>query len=493
MKEKLICYWKKQKIVWICMLVVIFVVAVAYSQMVKAQHGTDTVSSGTSYPANGYWTGVSVEGPWGTSTIYFTVTTDKKYSGSTFNDASRPLSIHIQQTNDNPYGMQILDTSPSTDLNATKKNYSWFNLKIGYTVPAHYYHSGEYFDTPSVTWQAHEVSNKAWHSREDHWVETTIRMSAYDTAVATYYDPSSKNYYRYHDCHATIYLWGRDKHRVYYDANGGDGGGFSWEFNDGDMFTFPTVSRRGYTFSKWVDQATGWDSGDWWVVCSSDFTEIAQWTANTYTVSYDGNHEDSGWTSDGTATYDQNFTFADNGYTRKGYSFVGWSTNKNATTAEYLPGQTIYWQQTDRMELYAIWGKSSYDISFDGNGASGSKKTASMKYGKDDNLPANSFQRAGYTFIGWSEDPEAIKPKYTDGQMVNTLCDAGETYELYAIWKKSDGSFDLHNLIRDDAMFQGDVEIEGQNKTGFSRDHIDSEYGRIDKPEKPGYFTDRYK
>lgn len=51
----------------------------------------------------------------------------------------------------------------------------------------------------------------------------------------------------------------------------------------------------------------------------------------------------------------------------------------------------------------------------------------------------------------------------------------------------------LHNLIRDDAMFQGDVEIQGENKTGFSRDHIDSEYGRIDKNNQPGYFTDRYK
>ena len=122
-----------------------------------------------------------------------------------------------------------------------------------------------------------------------------------------------------------------------------------------------------------------------------------------------------------------------------------------------------------------------------------SKKLENLAYGKDDRLPANTFQRAGYTFIGWSEDPDAIKPKYTDGQTVNTLCDAGQTYELYAIWKKSDGSFDLHNLIRDDAMFQGDVEIEGGNKTGFSRDHIDSEYGRIDKNNQPGYFTDRYK
>ena len=279
---------------------------------------------------------------------------------------------------------------------------------------------------------------------------------------------------------------------IYYNGNGGTGADVTWNFTDGDNFSFPTVSRKGYTLDGWLDKDTGWLSNTGWLVCNN-YTETAQWTANTYTVSYDGNREDSGWTGDGTATYDQNFTFADNGYTKKGYAFVGWSEDRNATTATYSPGQTITWKRADKLQLYAVWEKSTYEVSFDGNGASGSKKLENLAYGKDDRLPSNTFQRAGYTFIGWSEDPDAIKPKYTDGQTVNTLCDAGQTYELYAIWKKIDGSFDLHNLIRDDAMFQGDVEIEGGNKTGFSRDHIDSEYGRIDKNNQPGYFTDRYK
>ena len=116
-----------------------------------------------------------------------------------------------------------------------------------------------------------------------------------------------------------------------------------------------------------------------------------------------------------------------------------------------------------------------------------------LKYGQDDILPANTFERPGYTFLGWSEDPNAIKAKYTDRQAVNTLCDAGQTCELYAVWKKSDGSFDTHNIIHDDGMFNGSIELEGQNGTGFSRDHVDSEYGRIDKEGQPGYFTNRYK
>ena len=58
MKHKLINYGKKTKKLWVSAIVVLFVVAVAYSQIVKAQYGTDKVSSGTSYPGNGYWTGV---------------------------------------------------------------------------------------------------------------------------------------------------------------------------------------------------------------------------------------------------------------------------------------------------------------------------------------------------------------------------------------------------------------------------------------------------
>lgn len=53
-----------------------------------------------------------------------------------------------------------------------------------------------------------------------------------------------------------------------------------------------------------------------WLVCGN-YTETAQWTANTYTVNYDGNGEDSGHVNDGTATYDQNYSFAENGYTKK--------------------------------------------------------------------------------------------------------------------------------------------------------------------------------
>ena len=151
--------------------------------------------------------------------------------------------------------------------------------------------------------------------------------------------------------------------------------------------------------------------------------------------------------NDGTATYDQNYSFAENGYTKKGYAFVGWNTDKHAVRARYSPGETITWSNTEGMTLYAVWSKNSYEVTFDGNGASGSKKTVELKYGQDDILPANTFERPGYTFLGWSETRMRSKQNIpTDRQSIlSAMLD--RLVKLYAVWKKTRiGSFDTHNI-----------------------------------------------
>ena len=72
--------------------------------------------------------------------------------------------------------------------------------------------------------------------------------------------------------------------------------------------------------------------------------------------------------------------------------------------------------------------------------------------------------------------------KYTDGQAVKDLCEPGETCHL----------FETKNIIHDDKMFLGDVNLTGQNGTGYSNANIDSKSAHIDKQDDPGYFTDRY-
>ena len=479
----------KGKIVAALAVVISFAAVLVWHQMQNASaHNQENPGYSRTY-TNGYGR-FYVDGPGNKSSWlevkFYCSGLGKKVTQGTFNNKARYVTFSENQGGGGDYDLHLASWSATTYKN-NNGNYTSLDVKIRYTIPAHEYESWQSQDT-SNDYYVKATEGSTGHEKSEHTVYQTLRISAYSIGLSTHGDNNVRDF----NCSRTFHM-AKSQYSVYYNGNGGTGADISWNFTDGDNFTFPTVSRKGYTFDKWIDQGTGWESSTDWLVCSGNYTEIAQWTANTYTVSYDGNREDSGWTGDGTATYDQNFTFADNGYTKKGYAFVGWSEDRNATTATYSPGQTITWKRADKLQLYAVWEKSTYEVSFDGNGASGSKKLENLAYGKDDRLPANTFQRAGYTFIGWSEDPDAIKPKYTDGQTVNTLCDAGQTYELYAIWKKSDGSFDLHNLIRDDAMFQGDVEIEGGNKTGFSRDHIDSEYGRIDKNNQPGYFTDRYK
>lgn len=403
---------------------------------------------------------------------------------ATFKKQRRYVSMSVKSGGGGYYDLK-LESNGGYTYEKSKNEFVLLDVKMSYKIPAHCQLDKQTKDA-AFEFEDTQTTGNIGHETGEHTVYKTFKVSAYSIGLSTYDDNIR------HFNGSINFDISKPWRSVHYNGNGGDGADTTWGFTDGDKFTFPTVSRRGYTLEGWLDEESGWMADTGWLVCG-DYTETAQWTANTYTVSYDGNGEDSGWVSEETATYDQNFTFSTNAYTKKGYSFVGWNTDKNATTAEYSPGTTITWNHTDDMKLYAVWFKSSYEVTFDGNGASAGKKTADLKYGQDDKLPANTFERPGYTFIGWSEDSDAVRPKYTDGQTVHTLCDAGKTYELYAVWKKTDGSFDTHNIIRDDGMFNGSVELEGQNGTGFSRDHVDSEYGRIDKDGQPGYFTDRYR
>lgn len=501
MKKKMKTLKAQGKIIAAVAAVLSFVGVISWHYMRKAEASdyiTVTNAGSSSFPGNYTNTYIKVRGPSPTgsgtavSTIKFTVqqTDGVTYKNYTFSDASRELKIVTKEVSkSNPFNLEMVSDKVSTKKNSDNA-WSWIDIQVKYDVPAHYQYSSISYDAPSSKYHK-LISGQPGHNKKAHSVTTTFGMSAYDTGVTPFLDGSS--YVRYHECTVVIDLT-KKTYKIHYNANGGSIGESERTFYDGDQFTFPTPSRTGYTFKEWRrDSNDGVVLNTSWVVCSTDFYAVAQWTANTYKVSYNGNGADSGNVADETATYDSNHTFASNGYKKKGYSFVGWNSDKNATTAEYPAGRTITWKRTSNLTLYAIWSQSSYEVSFDGNGASGSKKTASLKCGVNDTLPANTFERAGYTFMGWSEDPDAVRPKYTDGQTVNSLCDAGKTYELYAVWKKTDGSFDTHNIIRDDGMFNGSIELEGQGGTGFSRDHTDSEYARIDKDGQPGYFTDRYR
>lgn len=81
-------------------------------------------------------------------------------------------------------------------------------------------------------------------------------------------------------------------------------------------------------------------------------------TAQTFTVTYDGNGADSGKTTDPTAyATGAKATVKENNYTRGGYTFTGWNTKADGSGDPYKAGDQI--PMTVSVILYAQWTRNS--------------------------------------------------------------------------------------------------------------------------------------
>ena len=79
-----------------------------------------------------------------------------------------------------------------------------------------------------------------------------------------------------------------------------------------------------------------------------------------------------------------------------------------------------------------------YTITYNSNDGWGETESSSHIYNESRALSKNRFKRAGYTFVGWNTDKNAITPKYTDTQKVKNLSSTnGDIVVLYAVWKEA--------------------------------------------------------
>ena len=117
-----------------------------------------------------------------------------------------------------------------------------------------------------------------------------------------------------------------------------------------------TPVRTGYTLNGWSTDANDGE-GAASVKAGLMPTLYAIWSENSYNVVYNANGG-SGYISNKTAEYTESFALATSGFTRDGYTLLGWSTNASAETAEYIPGQVVSHltvNNGDTITLYAVW------------------------------------------------------------------------------------------------------------------------------------------
>jgi len=118
-----------------------------------------------------------------------------------------------------------------------------------------------------------------------------------------------------------------------------------------------------------------------------------------YSVSFDANGG-SGTMAPQSIAYGSKAALTPNGFTRAGYSFVGWTTT--ATSNANYADKADYIMNTTNTTLYAVWMANTSTIAFNANGGSGTMTEQTLATDAIAPLTENSFTRVGYTFKGWS-------------------------------------------------------------------------------------------
>jgi len=247
----------------------------------------------------------------------------------------------------------------------------------------------------------------------------------------------------------TIYLYAQWKVNTYtikfYGNNSTSGSMSSVKVTYDTEATLPanTFKRTGYKFNGWNTKKDG--SGTSYeneaivknLKGSGTFYLYAQWKANTYTISFNGNGKTSGTMKAVKATYGKSKTLTANAYKKKGYTFSGWNTKKDGSGTSYKDKASVKnLKASGTCYLYAQWKANKYTIKFNGNGStSGSMKSITATYDRSKTLTANAYKKSGYKFVGWNTKKDGSGTTYKDKASVKNLKTTG-TITLYAKWKK---------------------------------------------------------
>ncbi len=262
-------------------------------------------------------------------------------------------------------------------------------------------------------------------------------------------------------------IWTADTYTVTFEGNGNTGGTDPADQTkthgvDLTLSDQGTLVKTGYTFSGWNTAADGsgtsYSAGGTYSV-ESGATLYAQWTADTYTVTYDGNGFTGGAEpSDQTKTHGVDLTLNDKGtLVRTGYTFVEWNTTADGSGDSYA--ESASYTNNTNLDLFAIWTADTYTVTFEGNGSTGGTDPADQTktHGVDLTLSdQGTLVKTGYTFSGWNTSADGSGTSYSAGGTYSV--ESGAT--LYAQW-----TADTYTVTYDGNGFTGGAEPSDQTKT----------------------------
>ena len=256
----------------------------------------------------------------------------------------------------------------------------------------------------------------------------------------------------------TLYAhWEKDTYKVIFDSNGGTEVEQK-ELAYGEVIPAPNEPERtGYTFSGWFTEATDgtqitFDND--LTVGSDDVTYYAHWEAYPYTVKYDGLAEEKN------TKYDEKFTITNKEVPKKGYEFIGWSTEENPSSVLYNKGEEVInlsVEYNGTVTLHPVYRSINYTITFNSNTGTGHLDNINnVTYNQNTlTLPTNTFTKYGYTFKGWSlsNNGGAVysdNATLNNSEIINLLQNSdSNTVTLYAIFEANSYTINFNGNAND--------------------------------------------
>ena len=278
-------------------------------------------------------------------------------------------------------------------------------------------------------------------------------------------------------------------------------------------FTLPAPVRTGYTFVGWFTETDGTQVQNN-ATLTADLTLYAQWTANSYTVTFEANGGE-GSMNQQTFTYDVAQALNQNTFTRTGYSFTGWNTQADGNGSTYGDKAEVLNLTTEvgvNITLYAQWSINSYTIRFV-NADGTVLQSSEVEYGQTpayngETPTKESTAEFDYAFAGW--DPEiaivtgdatytatytATKRSYTltvalaegcegmgevsgsgsyeYGTVVTLTATAHEGYKFMQ-WSDGDTNATRTIIVEGEVTLTATFEAEGGSETGLEEQMADT-------------------
>ena len=199
-----------------------------------------------------------------------------------------------------------------------------------------------------------------------------------------------------------------------------------------DPVTHRSLARDGYVFTGWskdISNVTG------------DMTVQAQYKPVRYTVNYDANGG-TGSMPASTLTYDRPQALPAIGFTKAGYSFAGWNTQKDGSGKTFTDKQIVgnlLTHENAAGTLYAQWTPTPPVITVVFHSNDGGTDETVKRVWASNNLDMKAiglpdgWTKKGFAFHGWNLAADGSGVEYKTGESLYGRMTTA-TVDLYADW-----------------------------------------------------------